>query len=99
MYYRLAALVFCSSLARAANVCDGVANAPHQEKLFPQKGTHLGLWDPPLPASRSFRLQVKAGGPSFLITVRSFIVDVKNNKPVRTGEIEVARCQDGKRVQ
>jgi hypothetical protein len=34
-------------------------------------------------------MALKAGGPSFLITVRSFAVDVKN---IRTGEIEVARC-------
>lgn len=99
MYRRLAVLVFCSSLARASNVCDAVPNAPHLEKFFPQGGSNLGLWDAPLPASRSFRLLVKAGGPSFLITVRSFLVDVKDDKPVRTGEIEVARCQDGKRVQ
>ncbi len=99
MYSRLAVLLFCSALATAANVCNGVADAPHLEKFFPQQGTQLGLWDRVLPASRSFRLPVSAVGPSFLITVRNFDVDVKSNQPVRTGEIEVARCQDGKRVQ
>jgi hypothetical protein len=99
MYSRLAVLFFCGSLALAANVCEAVAEAPHLEKFFPQEASYLGLWDPPLPASRSFRLQVKAGGPSFLITVRSFIVKLTDNKSARTGEIEVARCRDGKRVQ
>jgi hypothetical protein len=99
MYSRLAVLFFCGSFALAASVCEAVAEAPHLEKLFPQKGSHLGLWDPPLPASRSFRLQVKAGCPSFLITVRSFVVKPTANQCARAGEIEVAHCRDGKRVQ
>jgi hypothetical protein len=99
VHFRLTLLLFCGSLARAANVCDTVADAPRLEKFFSQRGTRLGLWDPVLPASRSFRLPVKAASPAFLITVRSFDVDVKNNESVRTGEIEIARCQDGKRVQ
>ena len=99
MFSRLAVLFFYASFALAANVCEAVAEAPHLEKFFPQKGSDLGLWDPPRPASRSFRLQVKVGGPSFLITVRSFVVKPTANQSARAGEIEVARCRDGKRVQ
>ena len=99
MNYSLVVLVFCGSLAPAANVCEVVADAHHLETPFPQRGSDLGLWDTSLPASRSFRVQVKTGGPSFLITVRSFNVRVHNNASVRKGEIEVARCQGGQRVQ
>jgi hypothetical protein len=99
MYCRLAIVLFCCSFAHAANVCKAVADAPHLEEFFPKSVTGLGLWNPVLPASHSFRLPVKAGGPYFLITVRGFNIEVKNNAIVRTGEIEVTRCQDGRRVQ
>ena len=99
MCSRLAVLFWSCCLPCAADVCATVADAPHLEKFFPQRGAELGLWNPVLPASRSFRLPVKATGPSFLITVRSFDVNVQNNESILTGEIEVARCQDGKRVQ
>lgn len=56
MYARLAALLLCGCLAHAANVCNAVAEAPHLEKFFLQRGTRLGLWELDLPAARSFRL-------------------------------------------
>jgi hypothetical protein len=42
---------------------------------------------------------VKAGGPAFRITIRRTSLDSSESTPVRLGEIEVARCQDGTRLQ
>jgi hypothetical protein len=50
------------------------------------------------PPPLSFRVSVKPGGPAFRITVRSRLRDL-SDKRVVAGDIEVARCQDGKRLQ
>ncbi len=53
-----------------------------------------------LPPPASFQLSVKRGGPTFRITVRPLAFDLKGNGiAVHAGDIEVARCQDGKQLQ
>jgi hypothetical protein len=53
-----------------------------------------------LPPPASFQLSVKRGGPAFRITVRPLAFDYKRNGvAVHAGDIEVARCQDGKQLQ
>ena len=46
----------------------------------------------------SFRLSVKQGGPAFRITVGAFLHELAD-RPIHAGDIEVARCQDGNRLQ
>jgi hypothetical protein len=105
MWRRLSVLALCGIPALWADVCGGLPAAP-------SKG--LEFWpdvanDPP---AVSFELSVKRGLPAFRITVRpvsfdSWLgngVDDKNppwfhNGVIHAGDIEVARCQDGKQVQ
>jgi hypothetical protein len=89
------ALLMCGTLANAANVCHGVANAPHMLNHFPDDEIekHPSVADHPI--SRSFRLSLKADGPEFLVTIRSVPLPDQPTHPVRTGEIIIARCEDG----
>jgi len=48
----------------------------------------------------SFRLSVHPGGPAFRVTLRPFSSESTDpNVRVHSGDIEVARCSDGQRVQ
>ena len=84
-------LALCVIPALWANVCDGLpAGPPKDSKLF---GSNKPL---------SFKLSVKSGGAAFRITVRP-LWQIKADQEIidetRAGDIEVARCQDGKRLQ
>jgi hypothetical protein len=48
--------------------------------------------------SGSFRVSVKTGGPAFRITI-SWRSLPESNDLVHAGDLEVARCQDGERLQ
>ena len=50
------------------------------------------------PRQISFQLPVKAGGPAFRITIRGRMFR-QSNEPVHAGDIEVARCEGGSRLQ
>jgi hypothetical protein len=87
MWYRLSALAFCGTLAFGADVCRGLPDRPAERTNY---------LDPARPLS--FRLSVKPGGPAFRITVRPRLRKYSDNLVV-AGDIEVARCTDGGRLQ
>src|SRR5579863_6025594 len=91
MWRRLFMLALCAMPTLRADVCDGLPAGP-------PKGSELTGSNKPL----SFKLSVKSGGTAFRITVRP-IWQIKANHEIideaRAGEIEVARCQDGKQLQ
>ena len=105
MWQRLSLLALFGMSALWADVCGSLPTGP-------SKG--LEYW-PDLaednPPPLSFHLSVKHGGPAFRITVRpvSFYSwrhnGVNDDQPwfhhgvVHAGDIEVARCQDGQRLQ
>jgi hypothetical protein len=79
--------------ALCADVCGGLPTGDSKALNF------WGATDK-LPPPASFQLSVKRGGPAFRITVRPLAFDLKGNGiAVHAGDIEVARCQDGKQLQ
>ncbi len=105
MWQRLSVLALCGMSALWADACDGLPTGP--------PGIGGPVRDPAEPAPPfSFQLSEKPGGPTFRITVRTFSFvravdgifkpvapnDWPNNGDV-AGDIEVARCQDGKPLQ
>jgi hypothetical protein len=88
MWFRLSALVSFGALVLAADVCGGLPASP------PARSNDLDDVAGPM----SFRLSVKPGGPAFRITVRSLLRGYSKD-PVHAGDIEVARCSDGRRLQ
>jgi hypothetical protein len=70
-----------------AQVCDGLPSGPGDISKFLDK-----------PVTAVFRMSVKSGGPEFRITVHPLLYSQKN-EPVHAGDIEIARCQDGKQIQ
>jgi hypothetical protein len=84
--WRLSALALCVTLALRGDVCGGLPTGP----------AHASEADAPRPLS--FRLSVQPGGPAFRITVTPRLFKMANN-PVPAGDIEVARCSDGRRLQ
>jgi hypothetical protein len=88
MWLRLSALAFLGALLLPADVCRGLPSSP------PARSNYLDHAAGPM----SFRLLVKPGGPAFRITVRSLLRRYSDN-PVHAGDIEVARCSDGRRLQ
>jgi hypothetical protein len=91
MWRLLSMLTLCGMPAVCADVCGGLPTG------FP-KWAPAGWQDPkddlhPV----SFQLSVKQGGPALRITVRSYGIDP--DRPIQAGDIEVARCADGKRLQ
>jgi hypothetical protein len=105
MWRRLFLLALCAMPALRADVCDGLPAGPPTGRaaapLFvPHAGRKLHQLNEPL----SFKLSVKSGGPAFRITVRPLwqIQGGISRDPIdetRAGEIEVARCKDGKQLQ
>jgi hypothetical protein len=91
MWLRFPILVLCAMPALWADMCDGLSTGP-------PKGAALYGSNGPL----SFKLALKPAGTAFRITVRpkwqinadDVIID-----KTRAGEIEVARCEDGRRLQ
>src|SRR5262249_12357531 len=95
MWLRLWALALWGASALAADVCDGLPTRPAADHRDPFPFRPLKTRIPP---QRAYRLSVKEGGPAFRITVRPFPFEGRD-MPVQVGDIEVARCQDGKRLQ
>jgi hypothetical protein len=87
MRRRLSALAWCVTLALRGDVCGGLPTGPPDVSSYA---------DAPRPLS--FRLSVQPGGPAFRITVRPRVFKMTND-PVPAGDIEVARCSDGRRLQ
>lgn len=72
-------------------MCDGLPAGPPSGRLAaPLFGSNKPL---------SFKLSVKPGGTAFRITVRPIWQDDVIIDEARAGEIEVARCKDGKHLQ
>jgi hypothetical protein len=96
MWRRLFMLALCAMSALRADVCDGLPAGP------PTGRAAAPLFESNEPLS--FKLSVKSGGPAFRMTVRPLwqIQGGISRDPVdetRAGEIEVARCKDGKQLQ
>ena len=87
MWCRLSALAWCVTLVLRGDVCGDLPTGPPDGSSYA---------DAPRPLS--FRLSVQPGGPAFRITVRPRFFKMTND-PVPAGEIEVARCSDGRRLQ
>ncbi|MGO9257673.1 MAG: XAC2610-related protein [Bryobacteraceae bacterium] len=91
MWRLLSVVALCAMPALRADVCDSLPTSP------PKEATLYGS-NAPL----SFKLSVKSGGPAFRITVRP-LWQIKGERVIideaRAGEIEVARCEDGKQLQ
>jgi hypothetical protein len=81
-------LILCGVTGLRAEVCEGLPAAPPDGSNF-AAGT-----------AQAFRLTVKPGGPSFRITIQSLQLKPPPNSPfVHAGDIEVAKCSDGIRLQ
>ncbi len=102
MWLRLVVLALGGLQALHGDVCEGLPAGP-------PKGLD---WDvfAEVPETLSFRLSVQPDGPAFRITVRRFSLEIFSGfqknltdelkaKIIHAGDIEVARCQDGKRMQ
>ena len=91
MWLRLFMLALCGMPALRADVCDGLPASPPKQSGSSESNEPL-----------SFKLSVKSGGPAFRITVRP-LWQIKAGREIidetRAGEIEVARCKDGKQLQ
>jgi hypothetical protein len=87
MWRRLSALAWWLPLALRGDVCGGLPTGP------PDVSSYAAT-----PRALSFRLPVQPGGPVFRITVRPRLTKMTND-PVPAGDIEVARCSDGRRLQ
>ena len=95
MWRRLSMLALCGTPMLWADVCDGLPAGPPSGRL----ASPLFESNKPL----SFKLSVKSGGTAFRITVRPLWRLDESRRIVgddtHAGDIEVARCQDGKRLQ
>jgi hypothetical protein len=81
------ALLVFGSLPLWAQVCTGLPDGPGDTSKFLDK-----------PVTRAYRISVTPGGPAFRVTVYP-LLDHNENRPVHAGNIEIARCQDGRRIQ
>jgi hypothetical protein len=79
-------LAWCVTPALRGDVCGGLPTGP------PDVASYA---DAPRP--RSFRLSVQPDGPAFRITIRPRLFKMTKD-PVPAGDIEVARCSDGRRL-
>ncbi len=87
MWRRLSAFALWGTLAFGADVCQGLRPAPSESLV---DGHRSGV----------FRLSVKPGGPAFRITIRPIPIESHDDGIfVHAGDIEVARCRDGTRLQ
>jgi hypothetical protein len=87
MLCRLSVLAFCGALALSADVCRGLPTRPPAGSNYHDT-----------PRQISFQLLVKVGGPAFRVTVHGHVFH-PGNQPVHAGDIEVARCEDGRGLQ
>jgi hypothetical protein len=92
-WHRLWLVVLCATPALWADVCSGLPGGPRDGwNYFPDNRVEGQT-------AAVFRLQPKRGGPAFRITVTTLATSFGDANPVPAGGIEVARCQDGKRLQ
>jgi hypothetical protein len=80
-------LLVLGSVPLWADVCEGLPSGPGDMSKYLDR-----------PMTSVFRMSVKSGGPVFRITVRPLLYSYRNES-VHAGDIEIARCQDGKRIQ
>ncbi len=92
MWRRLSVLALCGMSALQADVCHGLPGPPKGSEFRIESRSEALL-------SLSFQLSVKAGRPAFRITVRSLSFADTGAVPSYAGDIEVASCRDGKRLQ
>jgi hypothetical protein len=96
-------LVLCATSALWADICGGLPTSPIDcvtpNRTCPAKGTEYWPGGNDGLAPLSFQLSERPGGPAFRITVRPIDSDTGQLQNVHAGEIEVARCQDGKQLQ
>jgi hypothetical protein len=90
MWRRLSMLALCGMSALRADACHGLPG--------PRQRSEFSLETISKPSLSSFQLSVKPGRPAFRITVRSLAL-TNIGADVHAGDIEVASCQDGKRLQ
>jgi hypothetical protein len=92
MWWRLLILALCGMPTLWADVCDGLPAGS------PEGADFLGSNKP-----QSFKLSVTSGGAAYRVTVRPLWQLTRDGRPVvddpHKGDIEVARCQDGVRLQ
>ncbi len=93
MWRLLSVLPPCGMPALCAEVCDSLPTWSPKWSAEHRSEPKYDL------RPQSFQLSVKKGGPAFRITVRPFSPQVYGDPPIHTGDIEVARCQDGKQLQ
>jgi hypothetical protein len=87
MWQRLPVLALCGMSALWADVCGGLPTGGSGDRFLEST-----------PSTLAFRISVRPGGPAFRITVGAFLHELAD-RPIHAGDIEVARCQDGKRLQ
>jgi hypothetical protein len=93
MWQRLSVLALGGMSALWADVCGGLPTGD------PKAFDFWGSTDRQPPAV-AFQLSVKRGGPAFRIRVRPIPFRYEGDGvAVHAGDIEVARCQDGKQLQ
>ncbi len=94
-WHKLWLLLLCATPALWADACSGLPGGPRDGwTYFPDNSADF-------PAAGVFRLQPRAGGPAFRITVTTLAISFDNARAtkVHAGDIGVARCQDGKQLQ
>jgi len=93
-WQRLWFLALCATSAAWADGCGGLPAGPKNGRDYWPDARVDGR------APGVYRLQPKPGGPAFRITVTTLEPSWGADAvPVHAGDIEVARCQDGKQIQ
>jgi hypothetical protein len=93
MWRLLSLLALCGMPALCADVCDSLPTWSPKWSAEHRSEPKYDL------RPQSFQLSVRKGGPAFRITVRAFSPPVFGDPPIHGGDIEVARCRDGKQLQ
>jgi hypothetical protein len=96
MWRSVCLLALCWIPVLWADVCEGLpgqGDTQHKDQFWPFLPPNTGI-----PAPVSYRVSVKDGGPVFRITVRVVSPLLDLNQSVHVGDVQVARCSDGKRL-
>jgi len=88
--FRWSLLVLSVNLPVQGDVCRDLTAGPPEGVDYLRK-----------PSTAAFRISVKPGSPAFRITIHPLLFKwpEKTEKPVHAGDIEVADCRDGRRLQ
>ena len=92
MWRLLSVLALCGMSALRADVCHGLAGPPKGSEFRIESRSEA-------PLSLSFQLSVKPDRPAFRITVRSLSFSDPEGVLANAGDIEVASCRNGERLQ